>query len=462
MGEIYHPQAATPLTFSYFERYAQLFSPLWTHDLEKLSFQLRSIYPWTTCITDLHYTDPAGNPIGNPLVHVETPYSELSEWAWWDIIYKSTPSLAIVEGITYALVFYVKSAAPLNTMQVFFKPPPGGYPRGKMIRSTNAGSSWDLTDRGDMWFGEFGNPPLDPTPYTPPPSAWATSDFWQNDYRTSTCIRVATTYPCTLKMYFTYKKPTPVESYRPTRGGTQLCLDHYNFVSYTSHDQKETDDSMYHTFERTGLTDGDEYWYVFSGDVAFHPSNSTGPIFHHVHIEGPPMTTIRRPDAPGFRCSTYFYGTPHACPDHYLNVNEATPDEDASFLRGDTINNWWDYEQYQIPDLLPFDRPIEQVHVTIRIKRVGGYAYVDIARHALRSHNTNWFDTRHYTSGTNWHNRHYHFYTNPITGLPWTVQEVNDLQIGVSLRRVTSVGWTARGYCTQVYCKIYYKCEAYQ
>ncbi|GAH42130.1 unnamed protein product, partial [marine sediment metagenome] len=119
-----------------------------------------------------------------------------------------------------------------------------------------------------------------------------------------------------------------------------MCLAHYTFMVARTYPQLEKNESLYHTFFVTKLKEGEKYWFAFGADANFSPSPSVSPIFEKTHPGGSPFTTIRRPDAPGDLCDLPSQvGEP--CPDHYLNVDEATSDEyDTSVINNNPRTTW--------------------------------------------------------------------------------------------------------------------------
>lgn len=442
--------------------FAQTFSPLWSHSVDYIRFFLKELdWPGETKLS-IQYLKPDGTPTG----------IDLTTFNWW---WKGKPwswgyatrnchvdPVRLVVGINYALLIETLDYSMPHIPTTRYQPPPSGYPRGKLIKSEDGGDTWDTTDLGDILFSEFGYPPLQPTPYNPPFDHWAITDYLACDYKTSSCIRMASSTPTKATIMIAVEKPKPIEEGVTVRGVTTMCLDHYTFKVDRSYPQLEKNESIYHTFNVRKLKKGEKYWFAFVADANFSPTLSASPIFEKVHPEAPPFTTIRRPDAPGDRCHNELTGNGLPCPDHYLTVNEATPDEEVSQLIGNTINNWYRYDLYNIPDLPANSRPIEQVHITARLRRGGGYAYVHLAKVGIKVNGVEWWTPSINYIPATYENFHFHLYENPVTGLPWTPQEANDLQIGISLRRYRTVGWSSYGFCTQLYCKIIHDCSAYE
>ncbi|MBA7605845.1 hypothetical protein ES703_12980 [subsurface metagenome] len=179
-------------------------------------------------------------------------------------------------------------------------------------------------------------------------------------------------------------------------------------------------------------------------------------MLYHYHPLSPRpsiATEILRPNGQGYWCRiTAEHGEP--CPNHWMNVDEEVHDGDETCLY-ETTRQW-------IADLFNIDNPTAGVYdpkkVTIHavVKRVGGYAYVDVTQPALRTHDQTFIDTTHFYTTGDWQPRIWEFDNNPATEQPWTLEEIADLQIGIYLRRYRGVGWTATGWCTQLYAEVEY------
>lgn len=461
MGEVSWGAAPAELRLVLNEVYAQTFTPLWTHTLETLRWVIKPSISLQFIKVSIQYLKPDGTPTGEDLAKVERYYWSIDPTVGFWVEQAKVNPIQLVEGINYAFVIQSMFGAPPFWCITHYVPLPSTYPRGKLIKSNDGGSTWDTTDLGDLHFGEFGNPPVSPTPYIPPSEHWAVGEIWQANYNVNACTRVSTTNPCTLTMYVSDTPPTAVEGFKTQRGTQIKCLDYFSFRNYRDYAQKEKNDSMYHTFFIHRLKEGQKYWFCFTAERDYLGTKSVAPVFQRTHPGGPPFTTIRRPDARGDLCQINSQ-IGRGCPNHYLNVDEATPDEDATCVR--CLGPWTVYyltDVYNIPDLGTEERPINQVHITNRMRRQGGYAYACHAKHALKTHGVVYLSDDIELGPTSYKNYHWHLYENPHTLLPWTTQEVNDLQIGVALSYYSGVGWGTMGYCTQNFCKIYHACEAY-
>lgn len=462
MSEVYWVLADDKLFIDISVWYAQTFTPLYTHKCARLRFNLAVWFPGAPCKVAIQTLKPDGTPDGIDLASLSYTHTDFLHFFGMHTFQPALPAIDLIEGTGYALVIGLVGINPLAIMQIERKKPPSDYPRGKLIKSNDGGSTWDTTDLGDMPFGEYGDPPLISNPHVPIIEHIAVGTVGRVSYLANACIRVSTTSPSTLRCLVSEEPPTPIETMQNRRGGTQMCLESYHFHAWRTYFQKESGDSLYHTFFLTLLNANKPYWITFTGDSNFTPGLTAAPIFSYIHPDAPPFTTIKRPDAPGDTTTLSRYGTA-PCPQNYCYIKEASADEFNSCVYNAWPYTKWQTDLYNIPDLDPGDfGPIKEVHLTGRFAYRHGYSYASGARIYINIHG------RHYRSdtfshlGTAFANRHWHVKLNPQTGLPWTQQEINDLQIGVSLYCYEGVGWYTETYCTQLYCKIIHKCEAYQ
>lgn len=462
MSESFWQKPNESLTLPEGTIYAQTFSPLWSHSLDEIRVYVRHTdYP-TRVKVSIQYLNPAGEPDGVDLSATTIAWEHIPWGAYTNVHQEKMPPIRLVKGIDYAFLIETLDCEPIAKPSTLYQPAPSGYPRGKLIKSTDGGDTWDTTDLGDLLFSEFGDPPLKPCPYTPPFDHWSVTDLGRIDYSTASCIRMATSSPTTATLMLATEKPQPIEEGRTTRGVVTFCLDHYTFKVARTYDQLEKNESIYHTFHVTKLKTGEKYWYVFIADANFSATPSVSPIFEVTHPGGSSFTTIRRPDAPGDFCLIDWQaGDP--CPDHYLNVDEASSDGDDTFV-STRYSDLWKRDLYHIPslDVSHAVAPFKELQITARWRRQGGMAYVHIAKIGIKVNGVEWWTPAYNDIGTNYENEHLHLTENPITGLPWTYAELTAVQIGVSLRHYSGVGWGSHCRVTQLYSKVIHDCSAYE
>lgn len=462
MSESNWPPVYDKVLFTKSTWYAQSFTPHITHDLKYVSVKIATTPLIGQVIIALQYTKPDGTPTGTDLVTWFSHYPEFGKYGTpHKTIFRTYPPWRCIAGIKYALVIRYIPDSVSPTGWISYQPSPGSYTRGQLMKSTNSGSTWDTTDIGDLVFSEWGNPPLGLLPYDPTTTQFAVLEIGKEYYKTSTCITVSTSQPCFLTCHISEIEPRMLRFAVTRRGSRIQHFGTYSFVSARAFNQLQEGDTIYHTFRPTGLKAGTKYYYVFTGTDDWTKARSVSAIFTDIFPGGPGWTTTRRPNAWGDLCMiTNEIGDP--CPDHWKNVDESTPDEDETCVHASTVYTGWIYRDlYSIPDLEPPEHPIAQVHITARLKRQGGFAYVHLARIGLKVNGIEWWSSDINNIPLTYKNFHLHLYENPVTGLPWTYSEVNDLQLGIWLRSYRGIGWGAAGWCTQLYCKIIHQCSPY-
>jgi len=175
--------------------------------------------------------------------------------------------------------------------------------------------------------------------------------------------------------------------------------------------------------------------------------------YHPLSLRPVIASEILRPNAAGYQCwITNQIGEP--CPNHWMNVDEEVHDGDETALY--ETSRLWTTDLYKIVNPTAGVYDPKRVTIAAIIRRESGMWYCDVARLALRTHGQTFINTLHYTSPETWHGRTWAFDKNPATGDYWTLEEITDLQIGISLRTYLGVGWYSRGWCTQLYARVEY------
>lgn len=147
-----------------------------------------------------------------------------------------------------------------------------------------------------------------------------------------------------------------------------------------------------------------------------------------------------------------------AAPNHYLNVDEVSPDDDISMVFDDA--SLLNYDLYELSDhtILP-DHAISKIVIHGRFKagnviflsgqypefilKSGGETDSIVLPHAYAMENGVWFDDE------------WELPFNPITEERWTLDELTSLQVGCGLMRCRFSSIT-KEYCTQIYVAAHY------
>ena len=141
-----------------------------------------------------------------------------------------------------------------------------------------------------------------------------------------------------------------------------------------------------------------------------------------------------------------------ACPDHYKNVDEETVSY-ADYVKCDAVNSW-------VTDLYTFNNmstgfTVDNVTVFAVFKGDnGGFGQGKITLKSGGSFN----NSSYVQPGDNYRTLSYKMENNPITSSNWTWSEVNNLQIGISLKGDPGGGpfFPSYAYCYQVYAVVNY------
>lgn len=168
-------------------------------------------------------------------------------------------------------------------------------------------------------------------------------------------------------------------------------------------------------------------------------------------------TETLRPSAAGDECNINSE-TGDACPNHYLNVDEVTADGDTTTNH---TNNPITYlrDFYNITDstgsgvinhitvyaVCKAEETANQASLKVVIKSGTGSGAPDTADEGSAE-----------TIATSYTSYSKQWTTNPATSSAWTWDEIDKLQIGISLRCSVSTVPTKMSYCTQVYVVVDY------
>lgn len=156
-------------------------------------------------------------------------------------------------------------------------------------------------------------------------------------------------------------------------------------------------------------------------------------------------TVTLRPNGAGFQTELYPYNAGLA---NWQCVDEVVANDDTDHV-DQFSSNLWERDLYAIPTSgIPSDATINSVTVYWRAKKWQLVVNPCSGRPSLRTNSVT-VDGTIVALTTSWATRNQAWSVNPVTGNPWTVAEINALQIGVALE-----SWftdEAYAMCTQVY-----------
>jgi len=141
---------------------------------------------------------------------------------------------------------------------------------------------------------------------------------------------------------------------------------------------------------------------------------------------------------------------------NYQCVDEETPNDDTDYvlLAGSSVEAQTKYDYYDIPTTgIPAGSTINSVTVYTRGRKVQLGTIIARICGCVHTYNVAYEGTFKSLT-TSWANYSDTWTTNPNTGLPWTLDEVNAMQIGVGL--YTAKNENVEADCTQVYVVVDY------
>ncbi|GAI70251.1 unnamed protein product, partial [marine sediment metagenome] len=162
---------------------------------------------------------------------------------------------------------------------------------------------------------------------------------------------------------------------------------------------------------------------------------------------------ILRPNGAGMFCMIgWQVGEP--CPNHWMNVDEAVHDGEETMLIGHTPT--WAHDLFTIQAPTITDLPPKKVTFYAVVRRQGGAPDADVRQILFHTYPYTYKENFLYFSSEEWELHGWEWYTNPYTNKPWTLEEITNLQIGITLREVGSGDTLSYGCCTQVYAEVEY------
>lgn len=431
--------------------WAETFTPRETHEVEYVSVKLWAPLYIEGVIASIQYA-PGGVPTGVDLCEARIHWPSLAHYSPGEIVlFRFRPTFHLVATIEYALVIRTIPAWPLRWCWFKYEAPPGHYPRGKLIKSTNSGIDWDPTDRGDMLFAEWGDPPVPPSKPPPPLQNFAAVNITYTHWDLGLTICLATDVPCHLTCYYTDKEPLKHHTSAVIRGLAVPWHTYFCFVAWKEVEQNEYGCTLYHTFDIPNWQQSQTKWFTFRGAVDLARSPSIGPIFKHHHPGGYPRIEYLYPNAAGDLCQILI-GVPHPCPDHWKNCFEHPPDEDASYVSSISGATTAYYRDLYNLETKPFGK-IKSVTISARLRRPLGMAYTHLATVCAQV-NGFFYQTPYLQLPFNYANFTRTDLVNPQTLAPWTQSDIDSLQAGCTIRCYWGVGWYAYGHCTQIFARV--------
>ncbi len=282
-------------------------------------------------------------------------------------------------------------------------------------------------------------------------SNFAVLDLAYTHYDAGIYICVKTDIPCHLTCYHTTSAPRRHRTSRNQRGLTLPWGVYFCFVAWTTVEQEQEGDTIYHLFNVYPWMVLTTKWFAFRGTINGELSPSVSALFEHNHPGGLPMEVDLRPYFPGLFCTiSNQIGDP--CPDHWKNVDDIVPDEDETYIYEDeSPGTFWRKDLYKI-ETGRLEK-IDNVTIIGRFRSFGTRPTTRVAALILATHDY-LYTTATFAPPDTWRDHPWEHAVNPFTLTAWTQAEFDTLQIGVNLGMVRGVGWGQRGYCTQIFARV--------
>lgn len=138
---------------------------------------------------------------------------------------------------------------------------------------------------------------------------------------------------------------------------------------------------------------------------------------------------------------------------HWDKVDEEETDEDATYVQMNASAGFEGYDLYELEDLPIAKGTASKITIYMRMRRNGTETHTSYPRIRIKTHGTV-YGYQYVEPGNTWANISQELTLNPFTGEAWTVEEVNDLQIGPTCDPGTFD--TKQVRCTQVWVVVDY------
>lgn len=438
------------------ERGGQTFRPIKTHTLYYVDLQLKGDVFVGQIVVQIYNADtrhkPKDDMISDSYGYLPAP---LYPFIPTRCRIKMRP-VELVEGEYYCIVLHSVGSLPYTPIQWRFDTAEAEYWRGMRIFSADGGGTWTVYPGSDFIFTEFGCPPGLPVPIKPPVEKFVPTFFDHTAFDTGVCIGLATNSPVHLTLYVTSQEPRKHPVTRYVRGIDVPWYTYFCFVSWIPVEQREAGDTLYHSFAVPNWPTGDKRWMVARGDVNDVISPSVTPVFSLVNTGYSADFKRVRPIFKGDECHIRWTNYLR-CPDHYQAVNDIVPLDDARMVWAGDPNDTGQFLDLYIPT-----RPLCGVgnldHVTLkyRCRGHGRYPFQGQGKPAVKIGGSVFYGSWWLQGNDTWTNFSHTWNTNPLTGSPWTWDDMNNWQIGMELSGDWRSGYHRHSFFTQLYADLFF------
>jgi len=424
---------------------AQSFTPSVDFHLYAVSLRLLKLGMPGVIVVSINECDDDDKPI-TPAIDWQVVDTLLySEWApkWYVFYFKTLPLLTA--GVRYAIVLRVWGGNWLNMMLWRGAMFGDFYSDGEEMYSPDNGESWAKQWNYDACFRTWGFEPPAPLPPVPVISNWAGKEIKYE--RTSDGLKVIFTTDTYCHLWKRETKvPPEIHSKPALRRGLMMHEDlRFCFVAYHEVEQVEEGDTLLHTFIQEPWPVCETRWFYMLGSRVDVRQPSTSPVLkkHRTALE----TLTLRLTGNGDEISIPEPPDPltHWQMCRLEDTTYIPPDDGpwwGSFV-GDYVwtrtYDGWQYfrDLFRLENIPPLPGAITRLTLLLRCGKLYVYGR---AIFSMKTHGTI-YDTDWYSIAGGepvW--RSFEYTTNPFTGLAWTREEVNQLQVGVNLAHAGTFG----------------------
>lgn len=189
------------------------------------------------------------------------------------------------------------------------------------------------------------------------------------------------------------------------------------------------------------------------GDIATSNVSATPPAWESLMpVEGGAASTVLKPNAPGddTELPTQHPGSG----EHWDKVDDPKNNPDNGDTYVSTLTSrFWERDLYNLKNPA-YSGDEEITSVTVYFRYAAGGSYDVRAMAALKTNGQVYEGPTLTYSSTDFTTELWQCITNPDTGEPWTWEEINDLQAGVTMKGNSK---TNPALCTQVYVEVNYQ-----
>lgn len=256
-------------------------------------------------------------------------------------------------------------------------------------------------------------------------------------------IVLTTDRPCHLWLYWTMNPPWVHRITRLERGLSVPWDAYWCYTSWTLIEQDEDGDTTEHTFSWLGWVNCQTKYFRFHGTIGGVNSPSDSPIFwKHYLYEAPPIPPIEYLRPTGVGLVTGIWGQEPPVGEHWDKVCDVLSD-DATYVNEPRRGAYTD--AYLTADTA-YGGPITKLVFHWRAIGPALWDYI-----IPRVYTEGYYSAPKIWLTPAWAEYTWELVNNPRTGLPWTVADINAMQLCLVL-----YAWAAPGaWCSHLYAAIH-------